>query len=103
MKSCRINGWACATAILLGLTFCEVAAADEVIVVRPGAAPALPDTTPNDTVVLRGARPANPAPNPDQEASRPRVAPATMPFCPPGFDCGGKDLDYDRTGLTPIR
>ena len=101
MKLHRIKGWACAATVLLGFGFCGGAAADEITLVRPGAAPVVPDTSVGDTVVLRGVQPAKlppSAPAPTGEAG-PRGGAA--PGCPPGFDCSGQDREFDRSGLNP--
>ena len=88
---------------LLGATIPSIPAfaADE-IVLRPGAAPAVPDT-PSESAVLRGTRPANPVPSqPAGEGiDTPSSASAPGSGCPFGYDCSGKDSDFDRSGLNP--
>ena len=99
MRLHRIKGWACTATFLLG--FYGAAVADDITLVRPGAAPVAPDTSAGDTVVLRGVQPAKPPPSgpaiPEQAAPRGGAA----PFCPPGFDCSGQDREFDRSGLNP--
>ena len=97
-----IKGSACAATVLLGFGVSGGATADEITLVRPGAAPVAPDPPPGSTV-LRGTRPANPVPSqPAGEGiGAPPSASAPGSGCPFGYDCSGKDSDFDRSGLNP--
>ena len=89
--------------VLLGATTPSIPAfaADEVTL-RPGAAPAVPDTESGGTV-LRGTRPANPVSSPPagEGIATPPNASAPPSGCPAGYDCSGKDFSFDRSGLNP--
>ena len=92
-----------AALVLLGATTPSIPAfaADEVTL-RPGTAPAVPDTESRGTV-LRGTRPANPLPSPPagEGIATPPNATAPPSGCPTGYDCSGKDFNFDRSGLNP--